>query len=337
MKGIVWKGPGELSLADLPDPRPGPGEVLLRVRDCGICGSDLHAAKLGMTLMPDSVLGHEFSGTIAELGEGVEGWRVGDRVVPLPYHACGTCDRCRGGEGMFCPAMRAMGFGDLQGAYAEYALSVPSSLLRLPESVSFRLGALVEPLAVGLHAVRNGNVPKGGAAIVMGAGPIGLVTALWLKRLGAGCVVVSEPSEGRRAMAERMGADAVVDPGREDPAGAVRAIAGREPDVIFECVGVPGTINDAIQLCPIQGRVVVAGACGEQDTFFPLLGIIKEVEMKFVLAYRKDEFQAVIDALADGSLQAGPMITDVIDLAGVPDAFRALSEPTGQTKVVIEP
>jgi threonine dehydrogenase-like Zn-dependent dehydrogenase len=113
-------------------------------------------------------------------------------------------------------------------------------------------------------------------------------------------------------MAERMGADAVVDPGREDPAGAVRAIAGREPDVIFECVGVPGTINDAIQLCPIQGRVVVAGVCAEQDTFFPLLGIIKEVELKFVLAYRKDEFQAVIDALADGSLPAGPLITDVM-------------------------
>jgi hypothetical protein len=139
VKAVVWKGPGELCLAELPDPRPGPGEVLLRVRDCGICGSDLHAAKLGLTLMPGSVLGHEFSGTIAELGEGVEGWRVGDRVVPLPYHSCGTCDRCRDGEGMFCPAMRSMGFGDVPGAYAEYALAVPSSLLRLPDSVSFRL------------------------------------------------------------------------------------------------------------------------------------------------------------------------------------------------------
>ncbi len=337
MKAVVWNGPDALALAELPDPRPERGEVLLRVRDCGICGSDLHAAKFGLTLQPGSVLGHEFSGTIEEIGDGVEGWSVGERVVSLPYHACGTCDRCRKGEGMFCAAMRGMGFGDIPGAYAQFARAVPSSLLRLPERVSFRQGALVEPLAVGLHAVRHGNVPAGGAAVVMGAGPIGLVITLWLKRLGAGCVVVSEPVEGRRAMAGRMGADATVDPRREDPVAAVRALAGREPDAIFECVGVPGTINDAIQMAPIQGRVVVAGACMEQDTFLPVLGIMKEVELKFVLAYSKEEFQAAIDALADGSLAAEPMISDVIDLAGVPEAFRALSKPTTQTKILIEP
>ena len=337
MKAVVWNGPDDLALAELPDPRPEPGEVLLRVRDCGICGSDLHVAKFGLTLGPGAVLGHEFSATVEAVGEGVEGWRAGERVVSLPYHACGTCDRCRRGEGMFCPAMRAMGFGDLPGAYAEYTRAVPSSLLRLPEPVSFRQGALVEPLAVGLHAVRNGKVPKGGAAIVMGAGPIGLVTVLWLRREGAGCVVVSEPAEGRRAMAMRVGADAAVDPRREDPVEAVRAIAGREPTVIFECVGVPGTINEAIQMCPIQGRVVVAGACMEQDTFLPVLGIMKEVELKFVLAYLKEEFQAAIDALADRSLQAEAIISDVIDLAGVPGAFRVLSRPTTQTKILIEP
>jgi len=237
---------------------------------------------------------------------------------------------------MFCPALRAMGFGDIPGAYAELARAVPQSLLRLPDHVSFRQGALVEPLAVGLHAVRNGKVPNGGAAIVMGAGPIGLVIALWLKKEGAGCVVVSEPAEGRRALAKRMGADAAVDPRREDPVGTLRDLSGREPDAIFECVGIPGTINDAIQMAPIQGRVVVAGVCMEQDTFLPVFGIMKEVELKFVLAYLKDEFQAVIDALADGSLPAEPMISDVIDLAGVPDAFRALSNPTTQTKVLIE-
>jgi threonine dehydrogenase-like Zn-dependent dehydrogenase len=212
VKVVAWKGPGELGLAEIPDPRPGPGEVLLRVRDCGICGSDLHAAKFGMTLMPGSVLGHEFSGTIAELGEGVEGWRVGDRVAPLPYHSCGTCDRCREGEGMFCPAMRSMGFGDIPGAYAEYALAVPSSLLRLPESVIPPRSWSPRP-----HAVRLKHA-EGRRAIVMGAGPIGLVTALGL-RGGRGCVVVSGPRPPRHAQAPTPSSirDARIPPERSAP------------------------------------------------------------------------------------------------------------------------
>nr|AIT69695.1 putative zinc-dependent alcohol dehydrogenase [uncultured bacterium] len=337
MRAVVWRGPDQLEAAEVPDLRPERGEVLLRVRDCGICGSDLHAAKLGLTLQPGCVLGHEFAGSIAELGEGVSGWEVGDRVVSLPFHACGSCDRCHAGEGVFCAGVRGIGLGDLPGAYAEYTRVVPQSLLRLPDPVSFRQGALVEPLAVGLHAVREGRVPRGGTVVIMGAGPIGLVTALWAKREGAGCVVVSEPSEGRRKLAARMGADSTVDPAREGPCDAARALSGREPDVIFECVGVPGMIDAAIQMAPLQARIVVAGVCMEPDTLLPVLGIMKEIEIKFVLAYRKGEFQDAIDALAKGSLPVDPMITDVIGLDGVPDAFRALATPTTQSKVLIEP
>lgn len=336
MKAVLWRGPGELVVDEVADPRPEPGEMLLRVKDCGICGSDLHAAKFGLTLTTDCIMGHEFSGTVAELGEGVSGWSVGDRVVSLPFHACGTCDRCRAGEVLFCNKLRSMGLGDLPGAYAEYTRVAPHSLLRLPDAVSFRQGALVEPLAVGLHAVRHGRIPPGGAVIVMGAGPIGLVTALWAKKEGAGCVVVSDPVEGRRALAERLQADAVVDPGKKDPRDAVMETAGRDPDVVFECVGIPGTIDRAIQMSNIHGRVIVVGVCMEPDTLTPVIGIMKEVEVKFVMAYTKQEFQESIDALADGTLRADEIITDVIDIAGVPEAFRALAAPTTQSKVMVE-
>lgn len=336
MKAVLWNGPDQLSVEEIPDPHPEEGEVLLRVKDCGICGSDLHAAKFGLTLSPGCVMGHEFSGEIVALGKGVSGWRVGERVVSLPVHTCGACDRCRAGELSFCNTMRAMGFGDLPGAYAAYTRVVPQSLLRLPESVSDRQGALVEPLAVGLHAVRQGRVPKGGAVVVMGAGPIGLVTALWARREGAEFVVVSDPVAGRRRLAESLCADVAVDPNVCDPRDALVEKTGRDPDTIFECVGVPGTINSAIQMAPIQGRVVVVGVCMEPDTIMPFLGIMKEAEVKFVLAYTKGEFQETVDALADGSIQADPMITDVIGVEGVPEAFAALARPTAQSKILVE-
>jgi (R,R)-butanediol dehydrogenase/meso-butanediol dehydrogenase/diacetyl reductase len=336
MRAVLWKGPDELQVEEVADPRPGRGELLLQVKDCGICGTDLHTAKYGLALMPGCIMGHEFSGIIVGVGDGVSEWQEGDRVVSLPIHPCGSCERCQRGEMVFCTQMRGMGLGDLPGAYAEYTTVVPQALLRLPDNVSFRLGALVEPLAVGLHAVRHGKIPAGGAVIIMGAGPIGLVTALWAKREGAGCVVISDPAEGRRSLAERLVADAVVDPGSEDPREMVTRISGREPDVIFECVGVPGTLDAAIQMSNTQGRVVVAGVCPEPDTIIPMIAIIKEIEMKFVLAYTKQEFQESVNALADGTLEVDEMITDVIGLEGVPDAFRSLASPTTQSKVMIE-
>ncbi|MDP3939069.1 MAG: alcohol dehydrogenase catalytic domain-containing protein [Deltaproteobacteria bacterium] len=337
MKAVLWKGPDSLAVEDVADLRPEPGEMLLEVKNCGICGSDLHAAKLGLTLVPDCIMGHEFSGVIAELGQGVTGWRVGERVAPLPLHSCGGCERCKAGEVTFCTrGARAIGWGDIPGAYAEYARVSPQDLVRLPENVSFRQGALVEPLAVGLHAVRQARMQAGAGVVVMGGGPIGQVCTLWAKREGAGCVVVSDPAEGRRKLAERLGADLVVDPGKQDPRSSLFDACGREPDVIFECVGVPGTINEAVQMAGIQGRVVVVGVCMEPDTLMPVIGIMKEVELKFVLAYTKGEFQEVVDALAGGGLNADAMITDVIGVEGVPDAFKALAIPNTQSKVMVE-
>jgi (R,R)-butanediol dehydrogenase/meso-butanediol dehydrogenase/diacetyl reductase len=335
MKAVLWKGPDDLVVDDVPDPESLPGECVLRVADCGICGSELHASKYGL-LPPDAIMGHEFAGTIVDVGAGVSGWRVGDRVASLPYHACGTCERCLKGEGLFCAAVKGMGYGELPGAYAEYTRVSPHSLIRLPDSVSNRRGALAEPLSVGLHVARNGNIRPGAGVIVMGGGPVGLATAIWAKREGAECVVVSDLSEWRRGMARRLGADAVAEAGKEDPRDILMERTGREPDVVFDCVGVPGTINAAMQMAGLRGRIVVAGVCLEADSFMPLIGIMKESEIKFVLAYLKQEFQQTVDALADGTLQADAMITDVIDIASVPATFRTLATPTTQSKVLIE-
>jgi len=336
MRAIVWKEPGVLRLESVAEPAAERGELLLKVRDCGICGSDLHAAASGFGMAAGTIMGHEFAGEIAAVGEGVEGWRVGERVVSLPYMSCGGCAACAAGDGFRCAAVRTLGLGMLPGAYAEYLRVHPGSLLRIPPEVDFRQAALVEPLAVGLHGVRLGCVGADTDCIVMGAGPIGAVTVLWAKQAGARAIVASDPSPGRRALAARLGADLVVDPRAGDPGAALQAAVGRDAGVVFECVGVKGTLNAAMLLAGTRGRVVVLGVCAETDEIFPMIGITKELELAFALAYSREEFAAALDALRRRTLDVTPLVTDVIDLADVPEAFRALARPGTQCKVLIE-
>ncbi len=336
MRAVLFKEPGVLAVESVPDAEAKPGEILMQVRDCGICGSDLHAAKFGIGMPADTIMGHEFAGEIAALGEGVDGWKVGERVVSLPYMSCGTCERCRAGDGLRCATMQSIGLGALPGAYAELVRVHPASLLRVPDGVTMRQAAMVEPLAVGLHGARLAPVDAETACVVMGAGPIGAVTILWARHLGARAVVASDPSPGRRELATRLGAHAVVDPTASDPGAALQNLAGVAPHVVFECVGVKGTINSAMLLAGIRGRVVVLGVCAEMDEFFPLVGIMKEIEMAFAFAYSHAEFAESLEALRTGAVDVAPLITDVIDLADVPDAFRALERPSTQCKVLIE-
>lgn len=336
MRAVVLKEPGVLQVESVPDATPEPGELLLRVHNCGICGSDLHAAKFGIGMPPDTIMGHEFAGEIAALGEGVEGWKVGERVTSLPYMSCGVCEACRRGDGYHCPTTRPIGLGPIPGAYAELVRVQPASVLRVPDSVTMRQAALVEPLAVGLHGVRLGEIGPDTACVVMGAGPIGVVTILWARHVGARVVVASDPSPGRRALATRLGAHVVVDPNATDPGAALRELAGVDPQVVIECVGIKGTINTAMVLAGVHGRVVVLGVCAEMDEIFPLVGIMKELELSFALAYSRDEFAEALEALRAGTIDVAPLVTDVIGLADVPEAFRALERPTTQCKVLIE-
>jgi (R,R)-butanediol dehydrogenase / meso-butanediol dehydrogenase / diacetyl reductase len=332
MKAAVLQGTGTLAIEEVEPPRAEPGELVLAVRDCGICGSDLHAVH---TMPPGTIFGHEFCGEVVAVGDGVAGWDVGDRAVTLPFFSCERCDRCRRGDGMFCKEIRGIGLGAVQGAYAERVRVQPENSLKIPETVGFRDAALVEPLAVGLHGIRRSRLERGGTCIILGAGPIGIATLLWARELGARAIV-SDPSPGRRAMAERLGATAVVDPTTQDPGSVAESIAGEDVAAVFECVGVKGLIQSAMLMAPLRARVVVLGVCMATDEIFPIHGILKEIEIDFVLGYTKSEFRETLDAVASGRFDPRPMITDVIDLDAVPAMFAALATPNTQCKVLIE-
>jgi len=336
MKAILYKGANRLELGEVPTPAPAAGEVLLKVHDCGICGSDLHAVQFGLGLRPDCVLGHEFSGEIAELGKGVTGFRVGERACVLPFSSCGECAHCRRGQGYHCAQMKSVGLGPLPGAYAEYVACQPVSLMKLPDAMNSRQGALVEPLSVGLHGVNRSRVKPGTPCVIMGAGPVGLATLLWCKAKGADPVVVSELAPGRRELAEKLGASAVVNPREHNPAARVKELGGKLPEVVFECIGVKSTLNEAVGLVDKCGQVVVIGVCMEPDQIMPLYCIFKEISIDFALAYTRADFEETIAALAGAKINADPMVTDIIALDQVPATFEALRKPTTQAKVLIE-
>ncbi len=336
MKAAMFKRQNEMAVGEVPKPTAGPGEVVVKVHACGICGSDLHAVQFGFGMPPDSVMGHEFCGEVHELGEGVSGYQLGERVTSLPFIACGTCERCQRDEGIHCVKFRGLGLGQLPGAYAEYVLCGASSLVKIPGRLSSREGALVEPLAVGLHGVKRSRLKRGGACVVMGAGPIGLATLIWCKAKGAEVVVVSELARGRFELARKLGATAVVDPQDINPADKVRELTGHRPEVVFECVGVKSSLASAISMTGLGGEVVVLGVCMESDQISPMACVFKEVSLDFALGYTNSEFRETIDAMASGLIDAMPLVTDVISVDQVPEMFLKLRRPTSQAKVLVE-
>jgi (R,R)-butanediol dehydrogenase/meso-butanediol dehydrogenase/diacetyl reductase len=278
-------------------------------------------------------MGHEFAG---ELVESAAGFQAGDRFCAIPTLSCGRCARCLNGLSAFCSnGSRAIGLGQAPGALAEFVTVAPHNVVKLPDGVGSDLGALVEPLAVGLHAVKVARVRPEDAVLVMGAGPVGLAVTLWLRHLGARTIVVCEKSEGRRAVAARLGASEVVDPSGLLP--ATRRHAPEGIDVVFEATGAPGLIAQSMNSAGFRARVVVVGVCTHPDTIFPLAGILKETSVHFVLAYELADFQYVVAMLEQGRIDPSPMVTDRIALAEVPDMFETLATPTTQAKVLIDP
>lgn len=341
MRAAVFKEISKpLVIEAIDDPKPAPTDIILKVKNCGICGSDLHMTEPTsvMPLPGGSVMGHEFAGEVVEVGKAVTHlWKPGDRVAGFPVICCG--------DHMPCPSMSLLssacgkivpvGLGRSPGAYAEYVRIGSTSGYRLPDNVSFREGAMVEPLAVGLHAVDMAKMPRGATVLVIGAGPVGLSVMLWAKFLGARHVIVSEKAELRKQMAARFGATDCIDPSQPLTA-QVEKIAGKGPDIIFECVGAPGLLMNTMMEAPRGGRIVVAGVCQQPDTIMPLMGIVKELELQFVLGYRPADFDYVIAMIATDRVDVGHMVTDIVDLDTLPEAFEALRKPVHQCKVMLE-
>lgn len=371
---------GELEVIEVEAPTPGPGQLVVDVERCGICGSDLHArvhadqlvdaaAAVGYaTIMKPSdriVFGHELVGRVAAYGPGTRAqWKPGTRVVGLPI--------VRHGDDA-----HAVGFDTAApGAYAEQVVLQEAFTFPVPENVSAEKAAFTEPMAVALHAVRRGSVGRGQTAIVIGCGPIGLAVILMLKASGVKKVIASDFSPARRALAVQCGADVVVDPREQDPlevvptTGAMASFssvvsfgidaltkarrvpglpwpklmqvakqAGQGPSgpVIFECVGVPGIVDQIIAGAPMMSRIVVVGVCMEPDTLRPSIAINKEIDLRFVLAYDPGEFAQTLDMIARGKVDPTPLHTGTVGLAGVAGAFEALGDPEKHAKILVDP
>ncbi len=334
MKAAVFKQIGHLlQVGQVATPSPEKGEVLLRVHRCGICGSDLHMTEDPVFCIPSgTILGHEFSGTVVDVALGVERFKVGDRVTVLPIKSCGKCVFCRSGQPAWCREMVLHG-----GGYAEFVAVSERQCVRLPGGLSDEDGALVEPLAVGLHGVLQAGMPMGAKILVVGAGPIGLSVTYWARRLGAGRVAVTASSRQREPLAMEMGADAFVDPSHGLSAGIVEDVLDGPPDIVFECVGKPGLIQQCIEFVKPRGTVVVLGLCTASDSFEPFGAIQKEVRIQMAVFYGIGDFEASVRTLDAGQVEPRAMITDRISLDELPERFEKLRIRSFECKVMVAP
>ena len=338
----------ELRVDEVEDPVPGTGQVLTKVLACGICGSDLHMLRFGRemralmnkiesddpedSLRPiafepehDCVMGHEFCCEVVELGPGVMSLKTGDRVVSLPgafddtgVHAVGYSNRYPGG------------YGELMVLNEMIAIPVAADL---PSSIA----ALTEPMAVGVHAVNKSGIGPGDAAIVLGLGPVGLACVAELKRRGIGPVVGADFSAKRRALAEHFGCDEVVDPNSESAITAWRRLDGAKPLVVFEAVGMPGMIDQAMKMSPKCSRILVVGVCMPLDHLLPIVGVTRELSIQFVFGYTPEEFAETHRQITAGAWDLAPMITGTVDIEGVPQAFADLGNPDEHAKILVQP
>ncbi len=335
MKAVVVRGIQQFEVADVPMPEPAAGEVLIRVGYCGICGSDMEAYHTGM-YAPGLIVGHEFAGVIAQVGPDVADWRPGDRVVVNDAVPCGECRPCRDGRLDACESLYMIGVTH-DGAMAEYCVAPVRGLHRLPDGVGLRRGALVEPLSVALHGVHRSRLKPGDRALVMGAGPIGLLTLQCALVAGARMVAVTEVDPTRAALAQKLGAAVVLDPTRDNVVVNLSALTdGQGPDVIYVCTGAPQPYRDAISLVRKGGQIFVLGLCVEPVEADFMSVAMGDLCIEGSLAGRA-QFAAAIDFVAQGRVDVESLITHEIALDdAVEKGFKLLDTPnSGAVKVLV--
>ncbi|WGS22725.1 MULTISPECIES: zinc-binding dehydrogenase [unclassified Bradyrhizobium] len=358
MRAAIFRN-GEIVVDTLPEPKPGAGQVLVKSLACGICGSDLHARKHAhrmveltkffpgrqpMDLSRDVVFGHEFCCEILDYGaDTTRKLKPGTKVCSVP--ALLTPEGPRG-----------VGYSNENvGGYAEQMLLSEALLLEVPNGLAAEHAALTEPLAVGVHAVAKADIRGGEVPLVIGCGPVGLAVIAALKIKGLGPIVAADYSPARRRLAEKMGADVVVDPAKTQPYAswaehaqmtaeekAARPplqamLPALKPALIFECVGVPGVLQQVFEGAPRDARIIVVGVCMETDRSEPMLGILKELNVQYVLGYTPEEFAFSLRLIAEGQVDAASLVTGCVGIDGVAQAFADLANPEAHTKILVEP
>ncbi|MCL2428049.1 MAG: zinc-binding dehydrogenase [Alphaproteobacteria bacterium] len=356
MRAAIKRG-NRILCDEIAELTPAAGQVLVRTCACGICGSDLHALQFPQAvtriyelsgvdhpLHPDAdvVFGHEFAAEILDFGPATERkLRPGSLVTSVPR----LIDQGQA---------HVVGYSNVfPGGYAERMLLSEQLLLPVPNGLSAVEAALTEPFSVGEHAVAASRLDGAGAALVIGCGPVGLAVIAALKARGFGPVIAADFAPGRRALAEQLGADRVVDPADESPHRSWREFgvpqtraermrllaAGTHPPnpVVFECVGVPGVLQSIVEAAPATSQIIVVGVCMQTDRFEPAIAIAKELDLRFVLGYSGEEFARTLSNIAEGRINAGLIVTRVVGLSEVAGAFAALATPGDQAKIVIDP
>ena len=339
MHAVVLAKDGKITFEQRPVPRPAPGEVLVNSQYCGICGTDLHAPSLMNHFKEGVIMGHEFAGEIVELGGGVSGWKVGERVAVNPNgDICGKCSSCLRGNYNLCAfAVRKAALGvQRDGGLAEYVRVPVRSIHRLHEGVSTLQGAWVEPLAVSVRAVTNSGFQFGDCGVVFGGGPIGLLMTQLLKNIGAATVTVVEPSKFRRLEAERLGADVTIDPGEGDVSELFMDRQLKMPDVIFECSGNPIGFQSAVALAAPKSTVTVVGIAPEPLKMVASEFVFKELAIRGSFIY-VEEFPLAIRMLAEGVIDVQSLTTSECPLASFEEAFESLRSGDESVKIMLKP
>jgi threonine dehydrogenase-like Zn-dependent dehydrogenase len=343
---------------EIADLTPGEGQVLVKTLACGICGSDLHALHhmehmidlsrrggapdSGFDPAADTVFGHEFCAEILDHGPGsAKALKAGTRVVSVPIAMHGA-------------GVEALGFSNrLPGGFAERMLLSEALILAVPNGLPTDKAALTEPFAVGAHAVAKARLEPKSVSLVVGCGPVGLAVIAALKAEGHGPVIAADFSPRRRAAAEKLGADIVIDPATDSPHDRWEALgvpktraaqsmmrmmgnAIAQP-VIFECVGSPGVLQGLIEAAPAGAHIVVAGVCMETDRIEPSIAITKEIELTFVFGYSPEEFAMTLRQISEGVIDVSGLVTGTVGLDGVAGAFTALGDPEAHVKILVQP
>jgi (R,R)-butanediol dehydrogenase/meso-butanediol dehydrogenase/diacetyl reductase len=338
VKAAVYKGKQQFEIEEIPTPEPGPNQILMKVRYCAICGTDVHAFLYDIA-PPGTVLGHEFCGTVEQVGTAITKWKEGDRIV-------GGGGEPPAGKG---PAVRThprfnyrtMGYpeGSVR-AYAEYIVLDEWAPLPVPDGVPDEAATLTEPCAVAVHAVRNSQMKLGDTVGVIGAGPIGLLVLQAAKAAGAGAVFVSEPAPARARAAAELGADAVINPAEEDANGRmVELTAGIGPDVVFDCAGIRNTLDQAFDTVRRNGQAVLVAVPWEPMPLNPVDWMAREIKFQASWGSQPDDWIRSLELMRTGKVNVKPLMSEesYIPLDGIQEAFEALTRPSTQLQMIVKP
>jgi (R,R)-butanediol dehydrogenase/meso-butanediol dehydrogenase/diacetyl reductase len=326
MRAAITTSASGFEVTELPDPTPAPDQLVVRVTACGVCGSDLKAHP---HMPPGTVMGHEFGGEVVAVGTGARssGWQEEAIVAVLPVVSCGTCAHCTRGDVAHCASGSFIGMGKDAGGFAELAAVPARHAFPLPEGLPATYAALVEPFAVGLHGAATAEIGPGDHVLIVGAGGVGLTTLAWAVARGAERVTVVDPDPARRSVAQAMGATDLLEAAADAEAASY--------DALVECVGRPELIAACVVAARPRGRIAIAGACSEPVVIEPMSGLLKELSVRFSLAYRPTEFQTVVDAFASGLIDPSQVLGPVVDLGQVGDAFEMVRTAAVDGRVLV--